>query len=456
MRTSRLLAVIPLWVCALCGQSFPLSQNNWSNPEFVDRFLGSYGVLTDREPKITTEESEVLQQLPSFLSRNDYVGAINFLSTKMGGLSEDPSAAMDYTLGNLYLQSNNYAGGIQAYKQALRKFPNFLRAYKNLGLAYLQTGDFENARTMLVKALELGDSDGDTFGLVGYCYLNDGMIAKARDAYAIARVLRPGNRDWVIGYGQALLQTQQYDQAIAVFEELISEQPDRDIYYTQIANAYIAKQDYDSAARYLEIIRRMGKAKAATLGLLGDIYVNKGLFDLALKSYLESYEAEGTVTIERGLRIAKAFISRAAYPQAEEILTMLEGKVQKDENEKEFANLLNLKAELAFAQGREDEAIAALEEVTRLDPFNGEALLLLGVHYRDSAEDLARAGYYFDLAQNVPAVAADAYVEHARMKVTMKDYTQAVDLLEKAQGIDYRAPVARYIDAVKRVMDAAR
>ena len=37
------------------GTILPLTQNNWNNPQFVDRFLGTYGVDSKKEPQITEE-----------------------------------------------------------------------------------------------------------------------------------------------------------------------------------------------------------------------------------------------------------------------------------------------------------------------------------------------------------------------------------------------------------------
>ncbi|MFP4282606.1 MAG: tetratricopeptide repeat protein, partial [Opitutales bacterium] len=312
-----------LATCGLAAQSFPLSENTWDNPEFVDRFLGTYGVLTEREPKITTDEAELFEQITPLMQAENYEGAISLLQ---GALTAESSAAINYTIANIALQSGNYDLAEREYREAIRKFPNFLRAYKNLGLAYTQQSDFSQARDMFNRAIELGDGDGDTYGLVGYCYLNLNQMARARDAYAIARVLSPGNKDWVIGYAQSLMATRQFEQAISVFEELIAEEPGRGTYYTQIANAYISLADYPQAARYLEIIRRMGEANAATLGLLGDIYVNTGLFDLALTVFLEAYEVEGSVTAERSLQVASSLLQRGAYTEAETCLSQLEAR----------------------------------------------------------------------------------------------------------------------------------
>jgi tetratricopeptide (TPR) repeat protein len=437
----------------LSAQTFPLSENNWNNPDFVRRFLGSYGALTDREPKITTEEATVLQQVATFLQANNAQGAITLLQ---GSVTPESSAALEYTIGNLALQSGNFALAERNYREAIRKFPNFLRAYKNLGLAYVQQNKFEESREMFLKALELGDSSGDTFGLVAYTYFNSGDVAKARDAYGLARVLSPGNRDWVVGYAQSLIATREYEKAIAVFEELIKQNSGNAAYYTQIANAYISLQEFDQATRYLEIVRRMGQANAATHVLLGDLYMNASLFDLALQLYLEAYEASGSVSSQRSLRMATAFLSRGAYPQAERFISEIENGRAGDLSAEVQVEFLNLKAELAIVQDKQEEAVATLEQVTTLDPFNGRALILLGNYYARDSRDEAKASYYYDLAQNITGSANEAFIQHARLRVAQREFTKAIELLEKAQAIEYRAPVARYLDAVRRVMDAAR
>ena len=372
------------------AQTFPLSENSWSNPEFVQRFLGSYGTLTAREPQVTTDEAGILQQVAPLMQNNDYRGAIAVVQT---GITPESSAALEYTVGNLALQSSNYPLAEESYRAAIRKFPNFLRAYKNLGLTYVQQGKYPEAREMFVKALELGDSSGDTFGLVAYCYLNAGEMAKARDAYGVARVLNPGNKDWVVGYAQSLIATGEYAKAISVFEELIAKEPARSDYYKQIANAYISLEDFETAARYLEIIRRMNKGDAPSLVLLGDIYINAGLLDLALNSYLEATTARGTISDKRRLGIVRAFLNRRAFAQASDYLDHFEETGAEDRSDEVKSDMLNLRAELAIAQGQQEEAIATLEKVTEIDPFNGRALLLLGGFYVES--DPAKAIYYY-------------------------------------------------------------
>lgn len=455
LRARRLLRLTGLAVAAwassgVSAQTFPLSENSWQNPEFVERFLGSYGALTELEPQISSAEATLFQNLATQLEAGNPEQAIQMLRQALQPVS---SAAVDYTLGNLLLQNGQIEPAMQVYRSAIRKHPRFLRAYKNLGLALIQSGSYEDARDMLIKALELGDKEGNTFGLLAYCYLNLNEWARARDTYSLARVLSPGNRDWVVGYAQSLMQTGEYRKAIPVFEELIAQQPGLESYYTVIANAYISLEEYPTASRYLEVIHRMGRADATALGLLGDIYMNEELFDLALHAYLDAYEVRGEVSNERSLRIAGAFVNRAAYPQAERFIEAFRSRQPVAQEIQ--GDLLNLEASIALARGASEEAAGILERLVEEDPRNGRALILLGDYYAAAGGDAVKASYYYSVAQNIQETQVEARIQHARLKVRERAYEEAIELLEAAQALRYQNNVARYLEAVRRVAEAS-
>src|SRR5690606_26400620 len=242
----------------LHGQIFPLSENRWSNPEFIKRFTGSYGIRSEIEPSITQDESKVFQALTPLLDQGNFQAAAQQLRSS---ITSESSAALNFTLGSILLQMGQGDAAIQQYKEAIRKFPSFMRAYKNLALAHLQEGRFEEARPLLIKAIELGDMDSNTFGFLGYIYLNEGRNDAASDAYGIARVLSPTNRDWRVGKASALMQAGRYQEAVTSFQDLIEDEPERAQYYTSIANAYISLGDPNEAAKYLEVLRRLGGAE---------------------------------------------------------------------------------------------------------------------------------------------------------------------------------------------------
>ncbi|MFO7723961.1 MAG: tetratricopeptide repeat protein [Oceanipulchritudo sp.] len=450
--------------CLICaftvsGQSFPTSQNLWSNPDFVDRFLGSYGVRTEVEPSISEDEAALFQELVELIQNEQTPLAITRLETYIQENTTEesqPSPALTFTLGNMLLQENQLERAITAYREAITDFPNFLRAYKNLGLALIRQGDFEEATGVIVKSIELGEANGDTFGLLGYCYLNLGQYGPALEAYRQATLLNPENREWFVGKAEALMRTEKYREAIATFEYLIGLDGSKDAYYTSMANAYISLGEPMEAAKLLEVIYRTGNPDVPVLNLLGDIYLNNSMPKLAMRPYLDLFNAEGTVSSARIIRTAKALMQRSFYPDAEAFLDRAERYLEGGEGlEEARSEFLNLRAELALGQGQSKEAARILEEVVEIEPMNGNALLLLGNYYFREG-DYEEAEYYFDRASRIDAVAVDALIQSARLNVQKKDYRTAIERLEDAQALDYQRNVQEYLEAVESVYERTR
>ena len=440
-------------VCSLSAQTYPFSENSWNNPEFVDRFMGSYGALTEVQPSINSEEQEIFKQMVALMGQNQTDAAIEVVAA---GIKPDSSAALEYTLGNLYLQKSDYESAFKYYKQAIKKFPDFLNAYKNLGLGYLQEGRFEEGLKCLVKAVDLGDREGNTYGLMGYCYLNMGQYQTALDAYRMAMVTDPNNKDWKLGKARSMMAVGLYREALGLFNELIEKDGGKSQYYISCANAHIALDELNQAAKYLELVCRMGEAKAETYQLLGDIYINQNLVDVAYGVYEKAMAKYDNLDAGKLIRFANALVQRSAYTRAEEFIQKTSKYLGDDISKEDKLNLYNLEAEVALATQQDDKAAGLLEKVIELDPMNGRAILQLARYYNDSKDDIETADFYFTRAENLKSVAVDAYVEHARAKVGQRNYGEALKLLENAQSRNYRKNVADYEEAVRKAYEASR
>ena len=338
---------------------------------------------------------------------------------------------------------------MKQYQLAIKKFPTFRRAFKNLGLSQIQTGQFEQAIKNIVKAVELGDSGGDTFGLLAYSYLNINNSAAALEGYRQASLLNPGNTEWRIGKAEALMRTERYQEAIAEFKALLQEDPNRSAFYTSIANAYIALEDSETAAVYLEILRRQGAASASALGLLGDIYINEGLPALAVQSYMAALSSNG-YSNDRSIRTLQALLQRQNYDETdtflEHFLDLRSSKFSEDEN----LEVLNIQAQLALGKGNDADAAKILEKVLESDPVNGNALMLLGGFQYQEGE-LEEAIFYFDRAVQIMATQRNAQLQLARIYVQQKEYKDAIRQLEAALSLEYSSNVQDFLDAVKSV-----
>ena len=95
-------------------------------------------------------------------------------------ITPESSAALDFTLANLYVQANDYPKAVAQYRQAIRKFPDFQRAQMNLGVVLIQLNQHVEAQKELVRTLELGGENGNIYGLIGYCHLMGENISRSR------------------------------------------------------------------------------------------------------------------------------------------------------------------------------------------------------------------------------------------------------------------------------------
>ena len=452
MMKKTILSVIgfALISSGLFSQTYPLSENSWNNPDFVKRFLGSYGVLSGKEPEITSEDAELFRGIGERLNANDMQGAISLLNESIG---PDKSAALDYTLGNIYLQNGDYAAGVKAYEGAIRKFPNFLRAYKNTGLAYIQMQNYEKGAEFIVKSVELGNQEGDSFGLLGYCYLNMGRNEAALDAYRLAGILAPNNKDWQIGKATALQRVGQYEEAIAKFDELIAKFPSNKTFYTAAANACLSLRDEQRAARYLELIRRGNNRDAQVLMLLGDIYLNQNLIPLAVGVYEDVLSIASSGDSERILRFARGLVAMGKYADAGAFIEQIQSSRLSLGSEQQ-KQILNLRSQIALAEGKSEEAVASLKQLIETDPLNGEALILLGEFYYNTGDN-ETALFYFERAQKIPSHQVEALIQSARVKVAQRQFADAIDLLQQAQAIKSQPYVEEYLEAIRNALKAS-
>ena len=165
-KITALLITACITASSLASQPSNSSQL-WNDPTFQKEFLGSYGFLAGAEPPISAEEKEALRNLIDLIKASPEA-AIQALEPQ---ITKDSSAAFDFILANLYFQGGDLAKAEQYYGNAVVKHPDFRRAYKNLGLVQVQQGNFEKAIKTISKAMELGEVDGRSYGLLGYGYL---------------------------------------------------------------------------------------------------------------------------------------------------------------------------------------------------------------------------------------------------------------------------------------------
>ena len=424
----------------------PMEVRFWEERGFRDAFLASYIPATSIEPDVTEDEREQVQELLALIGEGSFDEAI----TRIARLRTDASTAVyEFLLGNIHFQADRLDEASAAYLEAVRKYPNFRRAWKNLGLIRVKQQDFASALPALSKVIELGGGDGRTYGLLGFGYASTGDSIAAESAYRMAILLDPGTIDWKMQLGRALFMQQRYADAAALVGRLIEQNPAEPNLWILQANAFIGLGEPRRAAENYEMVDKLGASTVDTLNMLGDIYINEGLFDAAVATYDRAMEMDLDSRPERALRAARVMVAQGAYPPTKTMVQAIKdlyGYTLQDADRKE---LLRVEARIAVAEGAGEEQVRILEEIIRLDPLDGDALLLLGQHHHRQ-DDPERAIFYFERAASLPAFESDAKVRHAQVLVVQQRYAEALPLLRQAQSLRPRESVREFIDQVER------
>ncbi len=423
----------------------------WNSPEFTKRLIGSYGFLSEAEPKLNAEEYQFYTNSIQPVLLSDPKKAITLLAVRAKPTS---SAQFDYLLGTLHFQNEDLTNAIRYFETALTKFPDYRRAQKNLAFALVRDGKYAEAVKPLTRAIALGGGDSKVFGLLGFAQMSQGRFISAEGAYKQALAFEPDNMDFKLGAVKCAVATANYDHALAQLDELIQQAPDRENLWTLQANIHIQKEQPAKAALSLELLRRLGKAGPQSLFLLGDLYMTQDARDLALETYLEALDKDEGKNPAKALRPANILVSRGANDEARKLFGRIRsaGGALKAEDE---MKLLKLESKVAMATGEGEKAIKTFEQIIGRNPLDGEALLLAGDYYsRNGNAELA--AIKFDAAGKIEGFEADAFVKHAQLLVQTKKYTQAVELLRKAQKAKPRENVQRYLEKVEHLSRAGQ
>lgn len=442
-----LAAILPFQAIA---QSGPVVPNSWDNPDFQARVIGSYGVRSGIEPDaLTRDEARFFNEDILPLVNSGQMGQATAMLAS--NITLETNANFDYILGTIYLQTAEFGKAISAYEAAIKKFPGYLRAYKNLGIAYSQEGNAERAITMLSKAIELGDSSGDTYGLLGYNYFNSGQSMQALDSYRIATILNPNNKDWFVGKTQSLMEVGDFKEAQQAALELLKKDPSNYRYWLTRANANIGMNDFMQAILNLEMAKRLGTPPVRSHVLLGDLYLSEKIPSLALKAYKDAVPV-GLPTRDY-LRILRNFLNQGNFAEADQ-LSKSANMNTSDWSSKERQDLLVTLSRVALGLGDEIASIELLEEVVEENPLNGRALLQLGDYYRGTG-DVEEATYYYDrvVALTDSDISFEGLVQLATLKTEQKDYTEARNYVRKALGIRDENRLRSYLDALTRIIE---
>ena len=171
--------------------------------------------------------------------------------------------------------------------------------------------------------------------------------------------------------GNELFNAGEYDQAMAVYEEMLADFPDAYIINMNIGNCYFQKEDYDKAEEYYKKIIEQDAENAKALLAIGNCYTNRGDDEKALEWYnkIEMDKIEDNIVL---YNIGVGFKNSG---QHEDALKYFKRSVEVDENFLDGLYQLGLSY---TSMMQKKEAIAIFEKYLSIDPDSDRATQVRG------------------------------------------------------------------------------
>jgi tetratricopeptide (TPR) repeat protein len=402
----------------------------------------SNSFLKENEPEMTADEYAVYEKVADMLASNADL-AVKMLEAMMTD-KEQPSPAFALILGNAYYAAGETDQAEQNYKNAVARFPNFQRAWCNLGVLYYTAGRYADAVPCFAKAVSLGDRDSTNFGLLGFCLERVGDPVAAESAYLQAVVADPANADWKEGLLRIYVDGRQYGRAESLARNLIKIKPDETRYWLDYAGILVGEKRKVEAMVVLEEAVAAGAAGPDEESLLGDLYAEENLTGQAIDAYEKVLAVDRVRGGEKLLQVANLQIAAGRLSDAEQTLAAITGEVPPGE----AIALMQARADLSMARGDFPGARRQAEALLAAEPLNGRGLLTLGRSYLKE-KDPARASLAFESAIRVPDAAYEASLELANIELMDRHFGKAAQFLEKALSIERTDAISDYLAKVR-------
>ncbi|HUG09422.1 MAG TPA: tetratricopeptide repeat protein [Opitutaceae bacterium] len=402
----------------------------------------SNSFLKEREPEMTAEEYALYEKVVTMITTN-VAFALRMLEAMMDEKTP-PSPAFEFILGNVHYAAGNVAESEKLYLSAVKRYPEFVRAWINLGVLYYTSSRYTEAIPCFSKAVVLGDRDPSTFGLLGFCLEKEGNVVSAEMAYMQALSGDPANSDWKEGLLRIYIDGKQFGRAESLVANLIKEKPTETRFWLTYSGVLLSQGRNIEAAVLLETSVGIGVAGPEEILLLGDLYADQDLVAEAVAMYEKVPVPDRDRGEEKLLRFAEVLIAAGKLADAEKTLASL----AKAPTPRGNLALLQCRADLLVASKRWPEARAQAEALLQLAPLDGRALLTVGKTHAEEF-DFPRALIAFEAAYRIPETAYRASIELAGLELKNRRYSKSVEYLEKALSIERTDTVEDYLARVK-------
>ncbi len=333
-------------------------------------------------------------------------------------------------LAKINTEQRKYSSAINAYKKLIGIRPNMDTAHMGLGIVNVQMMKWKDAIAPLEKSIELNPDNIQAYFYLGKAHKELRQFEEAETAYGKYLEAGPANA-WEIykELGEAQLELEQYEKAIATFENAIKINSQDIKVNMQLANAYKGAKQLEKAE---EIFMRLSTLSPEDT----KIYVNNiirmydeaGMGDKAIAASRKLIEIEPD-NADAYYNLGYMFVKQEKFKEAAE----------------EFKKAIELRPNFEFAYSnlgycytklkKYKESIEVYKKLTSLNPQNGEAWLSVGIGYMFLRNFLA-ALEPMQKAVEINPQSTSALFNLGVVYVNISEFGKASQIHKKLQELD--------------------
>jgi len=386
--------------------------------------------LAQKEARISPHERSFSKRIQPLLAQQKYQEVIAAFAQRL--LTKD-SAALCQLRGQVHLMLKQYDQAEQSLQQALRLAPNLALAHRSISMIYMVKKSYKQAQKHLTKTIELGVADAQVFGQLAYVNLQLNQSASAVAGYQYALFLEPSNQQWRQGLLYALLNSQAYDQAQALLEEMLPNNMDSSSLWLQRGQLALKQNRLPQAISSLEMAIQLGEKNVENLTTAVQLHIQAGSPQRAvaimadnMATFLDKQAAKSIAAVDQ---ISAWLVYQQNWQQLTTLLTAVAQSNVKLATSTQ-AKFDVYSAQLAISANNTDQAQHKLKQALKHDPSHGEALLTLASLVWQQHKD-ERAAIYYTRAQALSGYKERALLGHAQLEIDRKKYSTALSLLRQ-------------------------
>jgi tetratricopeptide (TPR) repeat protein len=308
--------------------------------------------------------------------------------------SQPNNVVMRYDLGRAYVAAGEIEKGLNEFRQAVQRRPNYAPAHLAIAKMSLYRREYGNAITSADRVLQLTQRrpNPDAILVKAMAQVGTGETEKARELLIRAINIYPRVLEFHFELGRIYLSKNQVPQAEQYFKKVLEISPKDFRGMAGMAEVYARTGKLDYAIDFLKGKLTEVENPVLLRNAIGNLLVRKGDLDGAIENYQELAKV-APQSADLNLRMGEVYRRKGDLQSA---ITYLQRASDLDQN-----NLVPVMqtAMVLHQMGRNREATDAYERAVRLDPENVVALNNLAYMHAETGGDLDLALRYAETAK---------------------------------------------------------